>query len=291
MREARAASSRFWRDRPNSKTLRPNSGAQMRVVARAIFVVAGIGAAAPAFASDLPTKKPAPAPILVQALSDWHLGLIGYGWATSLAGNAGVGPFPTAPFFASFGDILSHFEGASMGAAVAPNERFSGGLDLIWSRLGAAATFKDPSSPLFGVGANIKLTETIVTAFGGVRIPVGPPNLQLYGTLGARYFNIGASLTLKGPVFGFQTSASASRDWVDPVAGFVARYRIDDKWFVSAEGDGGRHDRGGSMRDNRATRPDASRAIDAGRASGGVGLRHLNRDEAQNQQAGNNLFH
>src|SRR5260370_38823250 len=124
MREARAASSRFWRDRPNSKTLRPNSGAQMRVVARAIFVVAGIGAAAPAFASDLPTNKPAPAPIPVPALSNWHFEVIGYGWATSLVGNTGVGPFPTVPFFASFGDILDHFDGAFMGAVVPRNDMF-----------------------------------------------------------------------------------------------------------------------------------------------------------------------
>src|SRR5260370_11363110 len=170
MREARAASSRFWRDRPNSKTLRPNSGAQMRVVARAIFVVAGIGAAAPAFASDLPTKKPAPAPIPVPALSDWHFELIGYGWATSLAGNAGVGPFPTSPFFASFGDILRHFEGAFTGSAIARNDTFIGGIDLIWSRVGTGETFKNPESPLFGVGSNLKLSSTIVTAFSGLRL-------------------------------------------------------------------------------------------------------------------------
>jgi hypothetical protein len=211
----------------------------VKVVARAIFVAVGIACAAPAFAADLPTKKPAPAPIPVPALSNWRFELIGYGWATSLAGNAGVGPFPTVPFFASFGDILDHFDGAFMGAVVARNDMFIGGLDLIWSCLGASGTFKDPSSPLFGVGANLKLTQTIVTAFGGLRIPVGPPNLQLYGTLGARYFNVGAALTLKGPVFGFQKSASASRDWVDPVVGFVARYGIDDKWFVTAQGDGG----------------------------------------------------
>lgn len=212
----------------------------MTNIGRAALVAAGMAFGAHAFAADLPTKKPAPGLAPVPILpSTWHFDLIGYGWATSLAGNTGVGPFPTSSFFANFDDILRHFDGAFMGAAVARNDTFIGGLDFIWSRLGVGSTFKDPSSPLFGVGANIKLTETVVTAFGGVRIPIGPPNLQLYGTLGARYFGLGASLTLKGPVLGFQKSASASRDWVDPVVGLVGRYRFNDKWFVSAEADGG----------------------------------------------------
>ena len=38
---------------------------------------------------------------------------------------------------------------------------------------------------------------------------------------------------------GFTHSASKTEDWVNPVAGIYAHYRIDDKWFVNAEGDGG----------------------------------------------------
>src|SRR5208283_5429754 len=71
---------------------------------------AEFASATPAFAADLPTKKPAPAPIPEPVLpSNWHFELTGYLWATSLVCNTGVGPFPTNPFFASFGDILSHF--------------------------------------------------------------------------------------------------------------------------------------------------------------------------------------
>ena len=210
----------------------------MRNIARAIVVAICAASAAPVLAADLPTTKPppalAPAPVMP---STWRFELIGYGWATSLAGNTGVGPFPTSPFFASFGDILSHFQGAFMGAAVARNDAFIGGLDLIWSRVGAGQTFTDPSSPLYGVGANVKLTSAIVTGFGGLRIPIGPPNLELYGTLGARYFSNRVSITLKGPVFGFERSTTGDKEWIDPIVGFVARYRIDDKWFVNAQGD------------------------------------------------------
>ena len=193
---------------------------------------------APALAADLPTKKPAPEPIPVPAVpSTWRFELTGYGWATSLDGNAGIRRFPTNPFFATFGDILDHFEGAFMGAAVARNDTFIGGVDLIWSRVGTDETFKNPDSPLYGVGANVKLTSTVVTGFGGLRIPIGPPNLDLYGIAGARYFRDGVAITLKTPVLGFERYTSASKDWIDPIVGFAAQYRFDDKWFINTQGD------------------------------------------------------
>jgi hypothetical protein len=209
----------------------------MRDVARVIFVAAGLASAAPVFAADLapPPAPAAPPPVLMP--SDWRFEVTLYGWATNLTGNVGVGQFPTSPFFASFGDILDHFQGAFMGAVVARNETFIGGLDVIWSRVGTVVTFDDPSRALFGGGANIKLTSAIVTGFGGLRIPIGSPNLQLYGVLGARYFSETASLTLQGPVGAFPISASATKDWVDPIVGLFANYRIDDKWFVNAAAD------------------------------------------------------
>ncbi len=156
-----------------------------------------------------------------------------------LVGEAGVASTPTNPFFLSFDDILGHFEGAFMGTLIARNDTFIGGLDLIWTRVGKSETFDEPSSPLFGVGANLRLTASIVTAFGGLRIPVGPPNLSLYGIVGARNFTDTISVTLKAPVPGVTRSASKTEDWVDPIAGIYAHYRIDDKWFVNAEADGG----------------------------------------------------
>ena len=56
-------------------------------------------------------------------------------------------------------------------------------------------------------------------------------------SFGARFFRDTVSLTLTGPVAGFQHSASATKDWIDPLVGAYAHYRIDDKWFVNAEAD------------------------------------------------------
>jgi hypothetical protein len=65
---------------------------------------------------------------------------------------------------------------------------------------------------LYGAGAELKLTDTGATGFGGLRMPIGRPNLDLYSILAARYFNDGLSITPKVQVFGFQHSASANKD-------------------------------------------------------------------------------
>jgi hypothetical protein len=211
----------------------------VRIIAKTILAAAGIAAATPALASDLPTKKRAPAPAPAPSLSDWHFDLTLYGWALNLTGEAGVGPFPTAPVFASFGDILRHLDGVAMGSIVARNDTFIVGLDLIWARLGTDLTFRDPSSRLFGAGANLNLNLAVVTGFGGLKIPVGPPNLDLYGILGFRDIDLDLSNTLQVPMVGFERSASSSKNWIVPIAGLAATYRIDDKWFTNGELDAG----------------------------------------------------
>ena len=205
---------------------------------KAVLAVVGMLAGSPAVAADLPTKKPAPEAIPEPVLpSNWTTDLTLYGWALNIAGDSGIGRLPTSPFFVSFDDILRHLDFVVMANVIARNDTFIGGVDLIWARLGTSQTYKDPSSALFGTQADIKLSVTIATAFGGVRIPIGPPNLQLYGTLGARYFNDGVAITLRTPVFGFEHFTSAHRDWIDPVIGLAAHYGVNDKWFVNAQAD------------------------------------------------------
>lgn len=201
----------------------------------AALVFAGLSAAPAADAADLPTRKPAPEEIVAPELpSAWRYEITGYGWATGIAGETGVGPFPTSPFFINFLKILRHFQGAMMTSFVARDDNFIAGVDVILSRIGAGSNFKDPTSALFGDHGNLTLTQGIVTAFGGVRIPVGPPNLQLYGTLGARYFYSRTALDLSFPVSGFPSAAVAiTKNWADPVAGLAGQYRINDKYFIN----------------------------------------------------------
>jgi hypothetical protein len=207
-------------------------------MASAIFVASGVASIASAFAADLPTEKPPPAPIPQPALpSTWRFEITGYGWAPSILGNSGLGSFPTLPFYASFLTLLEHLQGGLMGAVVARNDQFILGLDAIWSKIGGGGTIKDLNNPLFGGRTDLTLTSGIVTAFGGVRIPVGPPNLELYGTVGARYFYSGTKLSVTGPLGIISANPSVTKDWIDPVAGVAAQYRINERWFVNALAD------------------------------------------------------
>jgi hypothetical protein len=208
----------------------------MRSYAAALVVFAGL-CGAPAVAADLPTKKPAPEEIVAPVLpSAWRYEITGYGWGSSIAGSTGFGSLPTLPYYASFGKVLEHFQGAFMGSVVARNDTFIGGIDFVWARVGGSGTIRAENA-LYGSQTTLTLNEAFVTAFGGVRVPVGVPNLYLYSTVGARNFYAGTKITVSGPFGLFSGSESVKKDWVMPVAGFAAQYRYDDRWFMNVLGD------------------------------------------------------
>ena len=207
-------------------------------VGRAMLLAGCALSVTPALAADLPTEKPPPAPLPEPALpSTWRFEITGYGWAPSILGNSGLGSFPTLSFHADFLKLLEHLQGGLMGAIVARNDQFIVGLDAIGVKIGGGGTIRNPNNPLFGGQTDLTLTEGIVTGFGGLRIPIGPPNLELYGTVGARYFYSGTKLTITGPLGIISANPSVNKDWIDPVAGATAHYRIDDRWFINALAD------------------------------------------------------
>ena len=210
----------------------------MRGFAKAIWVAVGLLAGAPGFAADLPTKKSAPAPVPVPAIpSTWRYEITGYGWASSIAGSTGFGALPTLPYYASFGKVLEHFQGAFMGSVVARNDMFIGGIDFVWARIGGSAVLQNQDNVLYGGKTDLTLNEAFITAFGGVRVPLGVPNLDLYGTVGARNFYSGTKLTVSGPFGLFNGTESVNKDWIMPVGGFAAQYRFDDRWFMNTLAD------------------------------------------------------
>lgn len=200
-------------------------------LALAVFV-------SPALAADLPTEKGPPAPAAQAVPPPWTIELNGYGWASSVSGQSGFGSLPTLDYHAGFPQLLEHIQGALMGNVIVRNEALIAGLDVVWSKLGGDRTIYNPNRRLFGGSTDLVLTEGIVSAFGGLRVPVGPPNLALYGTLGARYYNSGTKLTI-ADLYGVGTTHSIDKDWVVPIAGVVVRYRIDDRWFLDGQADVG----------------------------------------------------
>ena len=210
----------------------------MRVLAKAAAMAVGLLSSAPLFAADLPTKKPAPEPIPQPVLPQtWRFELTGYGWASSTAGFVGVRNFPTADYYADFQKILEHLDGVLMGAATASNGTFIFGVDFIWVGLSGSGTFKNPESEAFGTQVDVTLREAIATGIGGVRIPVGPPNLELYAIGGVRWFGAKATVDLTNPFVPISPSVSRRKDWLDPIIGLTAKYRIDPKWFINTGAD------------------------------------------------------
>lgn len=207
----------------------------------ALSAIAFAAFASQALAADLPALKEAPPPVLAPAPSDWRFEATINGWGPSLISNLGVGRFPMASADASIFQLLRHLKGIAPLGFVARNDNFITGLDLFWVRLSAGSTFTGPqgAGSLGGLNANMTLNETILTGFAGVRIPVESPELRLYAIAGARYFNLNATLDLDTAVPGFDRSQSRVRNWVDPIGGLALRYKINDKWYVDAEADGG----------------------------------------------------
>ncbi len=205
----------------------------MRKFFGALFAAAAL-CAAPASAADLPTTKPAPEPLAAPPLpSTWRFEITGYFWGSSVAGTTGFGALPSLPYYASSPTLIQHFQGGIMSSFVARNDTFIGGIDLIWSRIGGSATLSNPDNALYGGKTSLTLNEAFITAFGGVRVPLGIPNLSLYGTVGARNFYSGNKLAVSGPFGLFNGTETVNKDWINPVAGFAAQYRYDDRWFMN----------------------------------------------------------
>jgi hypothetical protein len=202
-----------------------------------LLLAAALGAA-PAVAADLPTKKEATEPLVAPPLpSTWRIEITGYGWASSVAGSTGFGTLPTLAYHASFLTLLEHLQGGFMSSIVARNGTFIGGIDFVWSRIGGSSTLSNPDNALYGGKTSLTLNEGFITAFGGVRVPLGVPSLELYGTVGARNFYSGNKLSVSGPLGLFNGTETVNKDWVMPVGGFAAQYRFDNRWFMNTLAD------------------------------------------------------
>jgi hypothetical protein len=140
----------------------------MRTIARAIFVPVGVASAAPAFAADLPTTKPAPAPIPEPVLpATSHFEATINGWAPSLSTSMGIRNLPSLPVYANIFQLLPHLEGLVPVSAVAYNDNFIVGLSLFWVRLGLLKG----GEGVFSANAGLTLNQTFATAYG--EIPIG----------------------------------------------------------------------------------------------------------------------
>ena len=120
----------------SSATAAELMGHAMRGGAKAILVAVGALTALPVFAADLPTEKPAPAPIPCRPSLDLAF--------RSDARWLGAEPErqhrrtqpPGLPVYAGIFQLLPHLEGYVPVSFVAYNDTFIVGADLFWVRLG-----------------------------------------------------------------------------------------------------------------------------------------------------------
>lgn len=193
---------------------------------------------ASALAADLPSLKEAP--VLAPAPSAWRFEATINGWAPSLIANVGLRNLPTSSADVGFFKLLQHLNYVVPLSVVARNDDFIGGLDLYATGVTAGASFHGQPGGLGqfgGVHANLHLQETVLTGFAGARLAVPVSGLTLFGIAGARYFGVHADVTLSTAVLGYGVKTSQSKDWVDPIIGAVARYDLNDTWFLKGEAD------------------------------------------------------
>ncbi|WP_294541460.1 hypothetical protein [uncultured Rhodoblastus sp.] len=205
---------------------------------RASLFAVGMIFSGPVLAADPPSLKEAPLP--APAPGGWRFEATLNGWSPSLQVNSGFAGLPSASSSIGFFTLLRHLYGNVPVSFTARNENFIAGLDLYWVRLGANAHFNVlPGTPFGGVSAGLTLGETILTGFGGIRIPFGAPDFSLYAIAGVRYVNVNESLGLGAPVTGFARNFSVTKNWASPIAGLALRNKFDEKWFADGEVDVG----------------------------------------------------
>ena len=108
-----------------------------------------------------------------------------------------------------------------------------------WTRSGRGSA--GPERQGFGrlsagaAGVDLTLTEGLAPPSAALACRSDAQPL-LYATVGARYTYSGTKVCCHRPL-GFSGTQSVNKGWVNPVAGFAAHYRFDDRWFMNVLAD------------------------------------------------------
>ncbi|BAF88783.1 hypothetical protein AZC_2785 [Azorhizobium caulinodans ORS 571] len=205
-----------------------------RLLAAVVGLVCGLGLwGASASAADVSPSR-ASVPVVVPATpSGWTYQATLYLWGTSLTGDVGVRNLPTNHVNVGFSDILNNLNGAFMGSFLAKNGDWMLLADLIWADIGADKTLNVANNPRLSYSQKL----TIASGIAGYRLPVSTPNFDVYATAGFRYQRLTADMTLTSGLVPLAAGGSETKEWLDPIVGFAATYRVNERWFVNALAD------------------------------------------------------
>lgn len=156
--------------------------------------------------------------------SDWSYSTTLYGWLTSLSSTIGT-RFGEVEINQSFSDILDQLNFAAFGTFEANRGPWGGIFDVAYADLSRTETFL-PGAP-FG-GARLDTQLTAVSVYGTYRL-VETPTTGFDVGAGFRSYNLtfGAALA---PGVAPALTIARSENWVDPVIGARALFRLNDDW-------------------------------------------------------------
>jgi hypothetical protein len=177
----------------------------------------------PALPADMPAAVPGP---YQPAPAGWRFTVAPYIWATGIEGTSGLFGLPPQDIEASFSDILENLDGALMIAGEARYDRYSFGLDLMYSKIGASV-----DTPFGIVADSIDVTNTMFVATGVAGYAVyqtEAANIDLFA--GGRLWTTDTDFEFNGGVFD-DRSPSDGATWVDPIIGSKFRAALGESSF------------------------------------------------------------
>jgi len=190
--------------------------------------------AAPAWAAERSRWDWATGPSIYdqEGKRDWRVEVAPYAWLASINGDIGVPAVGTIPVSATFSNLKDSLDGAFAGLLDIRYRRWHFISDNSWVRLKDSL---DPDGALF-TGGSIEAT----VAFGTVGIAYELPLNKSYSVdvlLGARWWYVFNDVTVSTSLPPGTFSGSIGEAWGDAVVGVRARYKITDRWRVSAQAD------------------------------------------------------
>ncbi|MGJ8673442.1 outer membrane protein [Rubritalea sp.] len=166
--------------------------------------------------------------IVAPEVSPWEFRVEPYGWLTGINGVTGPERF-TTDVDAGFADIADVLKMAAALQVEARHERWGFLAEGFYANLGNSGHTNGPERANVDLGfkqflgtfkALYRFSETptyFVDAYAGVRYN----NLQLDIDVDARR----------------DLSTTADKDWADPIIGLRGHWNLNDKWFLTGEGD------------------------------------------------------
>jgi hypothetical protein len=162
----------------------------------------------------------------------FHITIVPYLWFSGVHGTVGVDGHD-ASIDASASDVLSNFDIGFLAGIEPRYNRVVFPVDIMWIKL---SNIKGLPFDQGFESVKATLTETIVTQKAGYRI-VDQERFKVDTVFGYRYWHIANTLKLQPNTIG--NGFSASRGWVDAVAGFRSQVGLNKKAFITVFADAG----------------------------------------------------